>query len=333
MGNKEAKNNNKLVDQERQRGIDEHKKTMSYLQPERQETKQWSDAARDDIYGGYKKFADGSAFANGAGGSGGGGGGYAAYNPEMLKLTGTLEDAKGRYKNFADTGGYTEDDKNNIRARAISPISGFYDGLQRDMSHMRTAGQGSNIGFGESLQRMAREKARMSADVARDADLNIMDRVNAGKQYGLTGYTGIGNTEQDIDNNNVNERNQASQINASNARAAAAAADADARWRMGMQMEGLDRMADFYQTSPAELSRYDNMLMAERGMASDQFQNSNRDRMAYNPNVSAWDRAMQIGGLAAGAVSPFLGGLGNSGINGGRVGTKMDLKKLNGEWM
>lgn len=332
MGNKQAKVNNNLVDQERSRASQEHSNAMGYLNPERMETKKWSDGARDDIYGGYKKFATGEAFNNAMPGGGGGGGGYAAYNPEMLKLTGTLEDAKGRYKSFADTGGYTEADKGNIRSRAISPITGMYDGLERSMGRMRTAGQGSNIGFGESLTRMAREKSRAMSDTARDADLEIMDRVNSGKQFGLTGYTGIGNTEQDIDNSNVNERNNAALTNSARAGAASSAADADARWKMGMQMEGLDRMSDFYQSSPSELSRYDDLLMNERGMASNQFQNSNQQRMAYNPNVSAWDRAMQIGGMVAGGAGAFMGGgfgkMGNTGIGGGQ-----NLKKLNGAWM
>jgi hypothetical protein len=80
-------------------------------------------------------------------------------------------------------------------------------------------------------------------------------------------------------------------------------------------MDALDRMAGLYGSSPGELSRYDDMIGRERGMAGDQQGQNLNLRASYNPNRSGWDRAMQIAGVAgnvAGIWNPF-GGVGSGG--------------------
>lgn len=344
MGKKEQNKNNALIDQERNRGVKEHSTAMGYLNPERTKEKQWSDTAREDIYGRYGKFASGDFGPGSSSGSssGGGGGGYA---PSQIGLVGTLADARDRYKGFADTGGYTDTDKVNIRAQGQAPIAGMFEGLNRRMQQGRSAGQASNIGFGDSLQRMAREQSRAGATAARETELGIMDRVNEGKRWGLEGYTGIGGTEQDIEMFNAQARNAAASQGASEG-------GANERFNKSMQLDAADRMADLWGSQSGELSRYDDLMMAERGMASGQFQGSNAQRQAYNPNFSYMDKigqGLNIAGGAMGAITglggmtkglgalskakiPMLPGRGGAGIPGITASPFSSGQNVNPSW-
>ena len=58
--------------------------------------------------------------------------------------------------------------------------------------------------------------------------------------------------------------------------------------------------------SPAELARYDDELYRNRALTQSGQSGNLGLRADYNPNVSGWDRALQIGGIAAGVGTAAL---------------------------
>ena len=320
MGNKQAKKNNQLIDQERQRAQGQQDEAMSYLKPERHAAKKMGDSEREEVWNNYRRFASGEAFKGMGGGGSGGGGGYTpqTYNPEKAALSGYSREAAGGYRDFAHTGGWSSADQINFRNRANRKSDAFYDSLGGDIERQNRL-SGGNLGFSASLSRLARQKAQAGQAAMTDAEIEMQGNIRQNKLHGLGGLAGVGGEETnlnmyntDIENDarkyNVNEANQAAAAGAASSAAAARDAEAQKRWQMGMEMDANDRMADFYGRSPGEASRYDEMLARERGMTSDMAHRNIQTRMDYNPNVSAWDRAMQIGGLAVGGLGAFTGG-------------------------
>jgi len=322
MGNSQAKKTNKMMDQEQSRLLGDNSAYNSQMGRERNQTKSWSDSARDDIYGGYKNLMDPNF--GGAGGSGGGGG----YTAPQMSLHKTLQglktddygklkqgahDALSGYNEFAKTGGYSDSDQANIRARSNSTIPSFMEGLRNNMSQKANAA-GSNVGsiFSSASGRLARQGAQAAGEQASNTEMDLSDRIRSGRQWGiggqadigkvgLSGMQDIGNTEQSIQN----ENDQAA-ASAANANASAASGARDDQYRR--YMSGLGGMQEMYGSSPAELARYDDMAMQNRGLTGGLVGNNLDRKAAYNPNVSTMDKIGKIAGTVgkvAGTAAMF----------------------------
>lgn len=217
MGNKAAKENTGLLDQERSRLLADSARTESYMVPERHAEKAGSDSLRDEILSGYRNFASG-----GAGGGGGGGGGranialdsiYSELEPRYRTLstgmddslkgyrefseTGGINDAmrdrirgSGVYDEMARTGGYSEGDKSNIRSRSNETTGAFYKNLKAEMDRRKAIQGGYAPGFSGSGVRMARESSIAGGRNARDTELGISDSVRQGRMEGANALSG-----------------------------------------------------------------------------------------------------------------------------------------------
>ena len=63
----------------------------------------------------------------------------------------------GRYKNIADTGGYSPQDLSAIRARGNAPITSAYASANRDVDRAKTL-TGGSANYGAVKAKMAREQ-------------------------------------------------------------------------------------------------------------------------------------------------------------------------------
>lgn len=342
MSNKEGKKTNKFIDQERARTGREHEYAMGYLNPERAGERERATNERNELWKGYQSFLDPNLNTGG----GGGGGGYqlqgtwADLGNKYRNLSGNLESAAGTfgglarggnyderirktYGDFADTGGLSADDVSNLRGRGIAGIGSYFDAARRELGRRSVAAGGNKSGlFSAFNERAAREQARAISDASRDTELGITDRRNQGRLAGAQGLFGL---DEGMNRNRLAGASGLADIgkfgyqgleqfadreqSVADANAAAAGRGAaDERYRQGLRMDALDRMSGLYGSSPGELSRYDDMLMRERGLAGGQQHENLGLRASYNPNQSAWDRAMQVAGIAgnvAGIWNPF----------------------------
>lgn len=344
-----------MIDQERSRQTAEHNQFKGYALPERHAEKKWADSARDDIYGGYKGFSTGESLGKpgsagfGAFSGGGGGGGYTpqTYSPEKASLSGYSREAAGGYSNFANTGGWSTGDITRHRDRAMRTSDAYYDSLQTDLERQKKL-SGGNLAFTGSLSRLARQKAQTGQASLNDAELGMQANIRENKLAGLGGLAGVGDTDTGVNLFNTTNENEARKYNISEANSAAASgaasSAANARWlaeqdqqermwRAEMQMAGLGGMHDMYTSNPAELARYDDQLMRSRfGQGASNNENLNL-RAQYNPKgPSAWDRAFQVAGAAAGLGGAFLnpGGLISSAKASNFLGQNVGIPKIPG---
>lgn len=142
----------------------------------------------------------------------------------------------GVYDDFAQTGGLSQSDRANIKARALSPVSSMASTTRDEMARRRSVQGGFSPGFDASTRALQRDTARNIADTDLSANLGITDQVNQNKLAGaagmastegnyqglktgnqLTGLTGAANTEMGL--NNSIAGNQLSALGGANATA------------------------------------------------------------------------------------------------------------------
>ena len=106
-------------------------------------------------------------------------------SPEMQNRVRGL----GVYDDFANTGGYTEADKGNIKARALAPVGALAESARQELERRRAVQGGYAPGFDAASNRLRRDAARGAVDASLNANLEVKDRVNANKFAGAQGLT------------------------------------------------------------------------------------------------------------------------------------------------
>ena len=248
-----------------------------------------------------KQYMD---IAGGEGNWGGGGGGGPDTSDiearwQTVANTGGFDPAQveamrgwGVPKDFALTGGFSDADKANFRARATGAVPGFFDATRRAMERGRAVSGGYGPGFDTADLALMRNQARSASEASLGAETELADRIRSGRQWGAT--TGAG-MEQNIFGNQSGALNTIGSLRAQRAAAAAAGRNAQFgdRWAALQALRGLRGEAG------AE-TEYDKLALggygAGLGLIGANAQN--------NPNRSIWDR---IGGLAGGAVGMATG--------------------------
>ena len=94
------------------------------------------------------------------------------------------------YDEFAKTGGFSPQDIENIRARAIAPTRSIYSGANREVDRSRSI-SGYSPGFGVLKGRMAREMSQGISDANINAEGMISQLRNQGRLAGLSGGSNL----------------------------------------------------------------------------------------------------------------------------------------------
>src|SRR5688572_19073851 len=97
----------------------------------------------------------------------------------------------GQYQDFAKTGGFSGQDLASIRSRALSPTRAVYSNALRNVARQRTLQGGYSPGYGTLMSRFAREQGQGISDAATNAEAQIAQLVNQGKQFGVQGQQSL----------------------------------------------------------------------------------------------------------------------------------------------
>jgi hypothetical protein len=90
-------------------------------------------------------------------------------------------------EDFAETGGYSPEDIQNIRARAVSPIRSVYSSAKREIDRQRSLQGGYSPNRTAALAKMAREQGYVTSDASTNVESAIAQMINEGKRFGLSG--------------------------------------------------------------------------------------------------------------------------------------------------
>lgn len=204
----------------------------------------------------------------------------------------------GVFDEAAKTGLVSEADKANFRSRSARQAPSFFNALR---SKFRTAGQtqGQGPSYNSSLSRMGRDESRQGAEFAENTEGSIFDKVREGRQWGASSMsdaeTGLANLES------------------TNKRFGIAGGAGNENANRGIDLEALRGILGVGESSSNDQFRLYEMLLGSMGQRGSLSGRNVSQRAAYDPNVSWFDRLMQIWGGLTGSANA-ASGMASAGI-------------------
>jgi hypothetical protein len=113
------------------------------------------------------------------------------YNAANARQWQDYGDIMGQYDEFAKTGGYSDEDKSNLRARAVAPIRSAYAGANREVDRNLARQGGFVPGFNAAKAKLARESSYAMSDASTNAEAALAQMINEGKRFGVSGKNNL----------------------------------------------------------------------------------------------------------------------------------------------
>jgi hypothetical protein len=107
-----------------------------------------------------------------------------------LALTGGLDpnsEAMAGYRNYAQTGGWSPEQRAEFRNRATSVIPAMYQQGRNDLATNTALTGGYNPALAASLAKMNRQGAQELATAARNAEVDLGSQIREGEKWGIAG--------------------------------------------------------------------------------------------------------------------------------------------------
>lgn len=238
---------------------------------------------------------------------------------------GNIDSALSGYQNFANTGGYSDQDVAAMRARGESQVRSVYDSAQNNIDRAKLLGGGGGLpNYAAATAKLTRDQSQSVNDADTNLEASLADQIRQGKLAGLSGLGSLGSSQESL-------QAQIDQMNSSNKLSGLAGI-------LNGNQQGLSALSGMnsaYGTTPGAANMYGNQLansnnqMAQleqlRQSLSQLFTNS---RTSASQIPSGFQQVLgnlgSVLGLGSAIVSPFLGapssGTGISGLPGGSRG-------------
>lgn len=156
-------------------------------------------------------------------------------SPDVTSATANLKD-------LAETGGYSEQNINDLRARGVSPIRSIYANAQQELERSRSLSGGYSPNMAAATAKMAREQSDLISGRTSDVNAGIAQNVASNRLAAASPYASLASSE------------------------AGRGLDVS-KFNVGLQEEDLARkqaatggMASIYGTTPAQVSVFGNQV-------------------------------------------------------------------------
>ena len=161
--------------------------------------------------------------------------------------------AYGKATEYANTGGISEEEKGDLRARSVSPIRAMYSNMKREMDRRAAISGGQSANYNASAARMAREGSEQLAGMSTNANAAIAEMQQKGRLSALPTMTGMAAGKNELMNqmamSNANNRAQ-------NLSGYTTALNAQANRQRG----ALEGMTSLYGTTPGLVNTFGNQM-------------------------------------------------------------------------
>jgi len=188
--------------------------------------------------------------------------------------TGELDQALKGYGEFAQTGGFDEAAKRDIRERGISPIRAAYGNTMMEMNRARgLGGEGGASNYIAAASKAQRELPQQLSDATQSVNADLARMIQQGRLFGLGGLsqasqadTGFGQQAQ-LANQDATMRarfaNQGTNLQAGLANQGANLAAQQTN--LGSRLSGLGGMSSLYSATPGQASTFGNQVLGSTG--------------------------------------------------------------------
>jgi hypothetical protein len=226
---------------------------------------------------------------------------------ELGEAFGDLRTAGAGYKDFADTGGYSAKDIQELRARGMAPITSAYGGAIRDIDRANTLGGGAS-NYIAARSRAQRELPQQIADAETGVNAQLAEDIRSGKLQGLAGLSGVGSTMGGLSADEAGKILQANLANSSG-RLQAAGMTEQAKQAQIANLLGISQGENsLYGTTPGMSSMFGNQVLSGLsnqantglGLVSTGMQGLMGPQA--NQGTPWWQTALKV----AGTVAPYV---------------------------
>jgi len=208
-------------------------------------------------------------------------GGMGDYQDVNYQESGEQKTAFKDLKNLVDTGGISEGEAGDLRARGISPIRAVYGNMEREMNRNRSLSGGYSPSFNATAARMAREGSESIAGATTNVNAKIAEMRQAGKLSAAPNYANLANSK-------TQGMNQVGLANARN-KIDHSANKGNLMQGMGslinnknnVPIDALKGMTNLYGTTPALVETFGGQVANQ----SSQTQNAVKNKQNYKSNV------------------------------------------------
>ena len=278
-----------------------------------------------NIMGGYNTFASNLAkptqFTNQT---------VTATNPaETAESYGYLRGAMPGYQEFAQTGGYSPTDIQELRARGVSPIRSAYSNTMMELNRSRAlGGAGGSPNYIAAASKAQREMPGQMADAMTGVNAKLAEDIRTGKLAGLAGEVNVGGTMGGLASQEAGRTLQAGIANQNADLQRQQLTQQALQSYYQNQLSALGGQTSLYGTTPAMSATFGNQALQayQNRIALEQARNNyglgllGTQVSAYGGQVNTpswWQQLLN----AAGSVAPYLFGGGSSGSSGSSGGS------------
>lgn len=106
--------------------------------------------------------------------------------------------ANGTFQKFIDTGGYSDKDIQNLRARSLSPLVSTFSNANNEINRTRSLQGGYSPNTTAALAANARNLGYGAADASTNVEAGLADSIRQGKEWGATGMSNAGTSIADL---------------------------------------------------------------------------------------------------------------------------------------
>lgn len=251
--------------------------------------------------------------------------------PELDESYGYLREAMPGYRDFAATGGYSEKDQQELRARGMSPIRSSYQNTMMELDRSRSlGGAGGSPNYIAAASRAQRDLPGQMSDAMTTVNAGLAESIRAGKLQGLAGMTNVGSTMGGLSGQESARVMEGQLANSRGKLQAAGMTEDSYNTNIGQRMAALSGQANLYGTTPGMTSMFGNQALSaygQRAGAQSSRQSyglglirANMDAL-YPPQEPKGPSKTQTALQIAGAASPYVGAMmGGGGAAAGIAG-------------
>lgn len=213
--------------------------------------------------------------------------------------SGDVTAALGNLKSLADTGGYSDQNIADIRARGISPIRSVYASAQQNLDRNKTLQGGYSPGYAAATAKMARELSGKISEATTNVNAGIAQQVASNRLQAAPQYGSLASGEEgrnlNIGQANAESINRMNQYNAGNQLNVDQQNNQLGSAEQQRQLEILNQMKSLYGTTPANAQLFGNQVVQQQQVSNqdNQFRQGLRNRTGMGM-VGAINQGMSV---------------------------------------
>lgn len=212
-----------------------------------------------------------------------------------------MDSAIGNLSELSRTGGYSDSDVSNLRARGVSPIRSVYANAMQNITRQKALQGGYSPNYTASMAKLTRGLSQSIADQATNVEAGIAQNRASNRLSAAPQYAGVAQQEtgaiNDIAGRNEANRLTAAQTNAENQRFSLSGLTGIYGDQNNQKLEATKGMASLYGTTPANPALYGSQALSAAQLTEQQKARKQNTNLALsNLYASTAPKGIMAGG-------------------------------------